>query len=649
MTTLGELEELEKLYQRLKSLSAQLENAKFKNSKEIFREYFKTCAGFLEGLAKALEEDKDDPNVKRFLEPYIGIRKDSEFVFRPIAVYEIENVFEEHNLARLYEGYKKLKSILEDERNKKPHSTSIQSQLEFLKNHIEDSIGRHGLYFLTLLLKQGERLEKIWQEQESASRSYLEAKQAAFETLFHEKKETLDAQLQSLTARHKKLVEDCEKQKEVYSTQSKNLTARYNELLEDYEKQRKDFDAKSRRQEKDFDAKSHLFTYQHGELLKNQREVYVAQSKNLTARHNELLKDYEKQREAYNTELQSLTARHNELLEDYEEQREAYRTQSQGFTDQHDQLLTKQREIYRAQSQKYEEAYNTKLQSLTARHNELLKDYEEQKKTFDELIAQHQELFEEDRSNREQKAQELENKIEALLPGAGTVGLAKSYFDAKRRYGYVPYHEMSKKSEDTHDKGNSGNVKEFWQWAKRIGQWAKHVVVSSPHLLFDLGFFALPLIALIWVNYDKGPPESFYALLGLIVQNIGFFILAFFGLQSIGRKRSLYEEYNHKQRVMTLFAAFKKEVEEDPEQKKELFKVALKTVDERPKSIYYDIEKKGFLDRFLGGRSKGDSSQKDSKSEKQSTDASPRSQRTQIESFLAERRNGGAAVCRPLH
>ncbi len=107
---------------------------------------------------------------------------------------------------------------------------------------------------------------------------------------------------------------------------------------------------------------------------------------------------------------------------------------------------------------------------------------------------------------------------------------------------------------------------------------------------------------------------DFYDLLGIFIRNAGPVFIAFFGFRSIGRKRLLYEEYNHKQRVMTLFDSFRKETDESKisEHKKRLLKIALDTVEEKPRSIYYDIEKKGLFDILSGIFSKNDSSKSDS-------------------------------------
>jgi len=70
-------------------------------------------------------------------------------------------------------------------------------------------------------------------------------------------------------------------------------------------------------------------------------------------------------------------------------------------------------------------------------------------------------------------------------------------------------------------------------------------------------------------------------------------IISVFGWSSIRLNRRLYEEYNHKQRVMQLYHSFKKEIDKegDPEHKKALIAIMLKTVDDKPSLTMHKYDK----------------------------------------------------------
>ena len=166
----------------------------------------------------------------------------------------------------------------------------------------------------------------------------------------------------------------------------------------------------------------------------------------------------------------------------------------------------------------------------------------------------------------------LEADIRSLLPGAGAAGLASAYAQAKARYGALPYEEKVTLWNAIFAflnllKGHSGN--------------ALHYVL-----------FIAPLIFVTWHFSDlaqiASDPNGGGATLELVLMKLAISTpaipVSLFGWSSLKTQRRLFEEYNHKQRVMQLYHSFKNEIEEfgDDAQKKELLAIMLKTVADKP-------------------------------------------------------------------
>jgi len=197
----------------------------------------------------------------------------------------------------------------------------------------------------------------------------------------------------------------------------------------------------------------------------------------------------------------------------------------------------------------------------------------------------------------------LQDEIHSLLPGAGAAGLAFAYFDAKGRYGSTPYRST-----------NSGNQK----WGKL---W--HIVCNALNGAFYYALFILPLVAIFYIFvphdlfnvHDLSGQETLEKLSHLdpkiffyrIVISAPLALISYFGFSTIRLNRRLYEEYNHKQRVMELYRSFKEQIDGEGtvEQKQALIHIMLSVVGSKPSLVMseYENDLMGFLDSLKGKNS----------------------------------------------
>ena len=165
----------------------------------------------------------------------------------------------------------------------------------------------------------------------------------------------------------------------------------------------------------------------------------------------------------------------------------------------------------------------------------------------------------------------IKTEIRDLLPGAGAAGLSKTYFEAKKRYGVLSVNEMV---------GGISNNK-------------MHLTTTGFKTLLFYSMFIVPLVAIVLMFYDIVLNSDDYEKLGNLVYSfllIRVFIAAplagisWFGLYSIRVNRQLYEEYNHKQRVMELYHSFSDVLEEynAEEYAKNLLGIMMETVNAKP-------------------------------------------------------------------
>jgi len=169
----------------------------------------------------------------------------------------------------------------------------------------------------------------------------------------------------------------------------------------------------------------------------------------------------------------------------------------------------------------------------------------------------------------------LETKILALLPSAGAAGFAYTYYDAKSKYSPTSF------------AGAPGGTP-LTGWKKRLRSLAAYnpaslVATITFYLLF---FTPLAVVALgSFQLLQKLEADPHFVLtnqmlaLRLLVA-IPLATISGFGFASLRLYRQLYEEYNHKQRVMELYESFKTEIDDvgSDEQKKLLLTIMLNAV-----------------------------------------------------------------------
>lgn len=185
----------------------------------------------------------------------------------------------------------------------------------------------------------------------------------------------------------------------------------------------------------------------------------------------------------------------------------------------------------------------------------------------------------------------LTAKIEALLPGAAAAGLSSAYFEAKGRYGLVPYTSTTKNS-----------------FMRGIEAARYYTVMTLRHSVNHI-FFVAPLLGIVALFVDmmlKGqtgtaPVSDMDTIAGIPVSVLMFRfvlslplgVLALFGYSSIQLNRRLYEEYNYKQRVMQTYHGFEKEIEETNNEalKERLLTIMLNVVEDKPALSMADHQK----------------------------------------------------------
>lgn len=198
--------------------------------------------------------------------------------------------------------------------------------------------------------------------------------------------------------------------------------------------------------------------------------------------------------------------------------------------------------------------------------------YEEAKNDVSKQDMELKNFSAEQRSKFDELYKQLNDKINSLLPGAGAAGLASSYYEAKMRYSTT--NDLSSLDDDT-------SKKMKLKWYSFFRQTIEYI--------FNMTLFIAPLVFLIKMFPDFHVPDSFadnpYATLFYkVTLTIPFFVISSYGVLNVLKTKQLFEEYNHKQRVMQLYHGFKKEIDilGNPELKKKLLDVMLDVVKEKP-------------------------------------------------------------------
>lgn len=172
----------------------------------------------------------------------------------------------------------------------------------------------------------------------------------------------------------------------------------------------------------------------------------------------------------------------------------------------------------------------------------------------------------------------LTDEIRQLLPDAGAAGLASAYYDAKLNYGPGKFARPDEAGGKYHA-------------LKYFGAWLWYQIQSRATPLVFYSMFIGPLIFVAYYFHDLMSfllkhPQNFDPELFLfrVLISLPLVTISLFGWSSIRLHRRLYEEYNHKQRVMQLYDSFKKEIEKlgTPEQTRALLTVMLATVGDKP-------------------------------------------------------------------
>ena len=291
--------------------------------------------------------------------------------------------------------------------------------------------------------------------------------------------------------------------------------------------------------------------------------------------------NFEGLRNTAQTQHDDLNAKHGEVAAKINEIKKAYEDverQRKVLLDDH---TDDQGNTIKSVFNQVNEAYNSIKNQLeeTKRESDLIRQEiaKHQKSSLDNInvfITDQgkivSEFVDKNRVEIDSLKNELENKILSLLPTAGAAGLASTYFDAKSRYAPTPL-----------KLNNESNYK----WMRHIF----HFIKGYAGLLIPYIIFLAPLAGIVyifWSLLDKIKPEDihFEILIFRSLISLPLITISLFGWSSIRLNRRLYEEYNHKERVMQLYHSFKSEVAQhgNEEHTKMLLEIMLKAVGDKP-------------------------------------------------------------------
>ena len=213
----------------------------------------------------------------------------------------------------------------------------------------------------------------------------------------------------------------------------------------------------------------------------------------------------------------------------------------------------------------------------------------------------------------------LEREITSLLPKAGAAGLASTFYEAKSKYAIT---SIEPKVDSI-----------FLKYFLKLRYYFISLLTSS----FFYAMFIVPLLGIFYIFYDvleslkKLPiPASgdihidTTMLLFRFMLALPLVVISAFGWSSIRLYRRLYEEYNHKQRVMQLYHSFKEEIGDSEDHKKPLLAIMLAAVGDKPSLAmnHYDqnvgnllsaFDIRGVLRKALGEKSQQDSKEDEKK------------------------------------
>jgi hypothetical protein len=310
-------------------------------------------------------------------------------------------------------------------------------------------------------------------------------------------------------------------------------------------------------------------------------QTQIQETENLKSRLDNVLTEIqsirdsaEQNRNSVNDDIQAV----NQAKSDFENLRNQAQTLHNDLQSRQTDAQAKIDEIY---------SLNTKIVEL---HDELLVDNRDENNNVTERCVSTEiyDLFEEMKKLSDEMKKyrinaktetdtlkvSLEKEIRSLLPEAGAAGLSSAYVQSKSKYGYIPYDGK------------------FVSWGS-VGHFVKSYI---PPIWYYLMFIA-PLGAMIWLFVDLFKDlqsteinETVVIFRALIALPLA--VISLFGWSSIRLSRRLYEEYNHKQRVMQLYHSFKAEIDNEgtEDHKKALLSIMLKAVDDKPSLVMKGID-----------------------------------------------------------
>ena len=196
----------------------------------------------------------------------------------------------------------------------------------------------------------------------------------------------------------------------------------------------------------------------------------------------------------------------------------------------------------------------------------------------------------------EKNFNDINDKIENLLPGATTAGLSSAFRNAKLLY---------KKTESINNFNNTDLSKK--------SKIVHHIKASLPYLNNAIKFTALytvflaPLIIIIFQGYDTlktlnlNNTNDWIKVLLKAPLSIPLIYISLFGHRAIRERHEMYEEYHHKQRIMEIYEGISREIsnlinettdDEDKKEvirlKKDLLDTLLQTVKNNPSEIVFN-------------------------------------------------------------
>lgn len=198
------------------------------------------------------------------------------------------------------------------------------------------------------------------------------------------------------------------------------------------------------------------------------------------------------------------------------------------------------------------------------------------------LLKKIEAAYKEQADDFEKLYKERSDKINSLLPGAGAAGLASSYYEAKMKYTIT--NDLSSRDDDS---------------GKKFRLSRRDFIPQYVAYGFNMSLFLVPLGFLVYIFWGhqvstiSAAQPSYADLLYRLTLTLPLAAISLYGISSLMTNRRLYEEYNHKQRVMQLYHSFKKEIDtsSDHDLKIKLLNVMLDVVQDKPASKLSRYEK----------------------------------------------------------